>query len=65
VMDALNTQQETARQVVQGCGGHYELTVKGNQKGIGETMEQLWNGARSAFSPSTLDVGSGSTHGVE
>lgn len=65
VMDALNTQQETARQVVQDCGGDYVLTVKGNQKGLGETLEQLWDGAHSAFSPSTLDIGSGATCGVE
>jgi predicted transposase YbfD/YdcC len=65
VLDALNTQQATARQVVQDCGGDYVLTVKGNQKGIGQTMEQLWAGAHSAFSPSAHDVGSGATHGVE
>ena len=65
VMDALNTQQETARQVVQDCGGHYVLTVKGNQKGLGETLEQLWNGARRAFSPSAFDSGRGATHGTE
>jgi predicted transposase YbfD/YdcC len=65
VMDALNTQKETARQVVQDCGGDYLLTVKGNQKGIGQTLNQLWAGAHSAFSPSAHDVGSGATHGVE
>ncbi|MGB3399397.1 MAG: ISAs1 family transposase [Candidatus Deferrimicrobiaceae bacterium] len=65
VMDALNTQQETARQVVQDCGGDYTLTVKGNQKGIGATLQQLWDGAHSAFSPSALGVGSGATHGTE
>ena len=65
VMDALNTQQETARQVVQDCGGDYVLTVKGNQKGLSETLEQLWNGAHSAFSPSALDVGFGPTRGTE
>ena len=61
VMDALNTQQETARQVVQDCGGEYALTVKDNQKGLGETLQQLWEGTQSAFSPSALDVGSGAT----
>jgi hypothetical protein len=65
VADALNTQQETARQVVQDCGGDYVLTVKGNQKGIGRTLNQLWAGAHGAFSPSAHDVGSGATHGVE
>ena len=65
VMDALNTQTETARQVVQTCGGDYVLTVKGNQKGLSETLEQLWNGARGAFPPSALDFGPGATHGVK
>jgi hypothetical protein len=65
VMDALNTQQETSRQVVQDCGGDYVLTVKGNQKGIGRTLDQLWAGAHSAFPPSANDIGSGATHGVE
>ena len=65
VMDALNTQVETARQVVQDCGGHYVLTVKGNQKGLSETLDQLWDGARGAFSPSALDVGPGATRRVE
>ena len=65
VMDALNTQHETARQVVQDCGGEYALTVKDNQKGLCKTLQQLWTGTQSAFSPSALDVGSGATHRAE
>jgi len=65
VMDALNTQQETARQVVEDCGGDYVLTVKGNQKGIAQTLDQLWAGAHGAFSPSAHDLGRGATHGVK
>jgi hypothetical protein len=65
VCDALHTQAETARQVVQDCGGDYALTVKGNQKGLSETLKQLWEGSHSAFSPSTYDNGSGATHRVE
>ena len=65
VMDALNTQHETARQVVQDCGGEYALTVKDNQKGLCKTLQQLWEGTQSAFSPSALDVGSGATHRAE
>lgn len=65
VMDALNTQDETARQVVQDCGGNYALTVKDNQKGLSQTLQQLWNGTRSAFSPSALDVGFGAANGIE
>jgi hypothetical protein len=65
VLDALHTQVETARQIVQDCGGDYVLTVKGNQKGIGETLQRLWDGAHSSFSPSALDIGSCAVHGVE
>jgi hypothetical protein len=65
VLDALHTQVETARQIVQDCGGDYVLTVKGNQKGIGRTLEQLWDGAQGAFSPSALGIGSGAVHGAE
>jgi len=65
VMDALNTQVETARQVVQDCGGDYVLTVKGNQKGLAETLQQLQEGARGASPPSTVDIRSGPVHGVE
>ena len=52
VMDALHTQVDTARQIVQGCGADYVLTVKGNQKGIGKTLQQLWDGRKAAFPPS-------------
>jgi hypothetical protein len=65
VLDALHTQVETARQIVQDCGGDYVLTVKGNQKGVGQTLAQLWAGAHGAFSPSTLGGGCGAVHGVE
>jgi len=65
VMDALNTQVETARKVVQDCGGDYVLTVKGNQKGLGRTLDQLWAGAHSAFSPSALGGGPCAANGVE
>jgi len=62
VLDALHTQVETARQIVMDCGGDYALTVKGNQKGIGETLQQVWEGVQSALPPSTLNAGSGAAH---
>lgn len=65
VLDALHTQVDTARQIVQDCGGDYALTVKGNQKCLGETLEQLWAGSQGAFSPSAINVGSGAAHGAE
>jgi hypothetical protein len=64
VLDALHTQVETAQQIVKDCGGDYVLTVKGNQKGIGETLQQLWEGVQSAFPPSAIDVGSRTAHGA-
>ena len=63
VLDALHTQVETAQQIVTDCGGDYALTVKGNQKGIGETLQQLWEGVQGACPPSTLNGGSGAAHG--
>lgn len=40
-LDALHTQTQTARQIVQEAGGDYLLTVKDNQKGVRETIETL------------------------
>jgi hypothetical protein len=54
--DALNTQTETARIIVQERGGDYLLTVKGNQKGIQENVQQLYQGLSRDFSPSDSDV---------
>lgn len=49
VLDALHTQDETARQIVQELGADYLLTVKENQKGLCDTVRDLVNGR--AFSP--------------
>ena len=50
VADALHTQQETARQILVEGGGDYVLTVKGNQKGLQETIDGLL--AEQPFPPS-------------
>jgi hypothetical protein len=50
--DALNTQTETARIVVQHKGGDYLFTVKGNQPGLEKSVHQLHKGLARAFSPS-------------
>lgn len=50
--DALNTQAETARIVVQDKGGDYLFTVKGNQPGVEKNVQQLFKGLSRAFSPS-------------
>jgi predicted transposase YbfD/YdcC len=50
--DALNTQTETARIIVQKRGADYLLPVKGNQKGVQENVRQLHQGLSHGFSPS-------------
>lgn len=50
--DALNTQTETARIVVQEKGGDYLFTVKGNQPGVVKNVQQLHSSLSRAFSPS-------------
>ena len=51
-LDALHTQTETARIIVQERGADYLLTVKGNQPTIKESVQQLHSGLQHAFSPS-------------
>jgi len=52
LMDALHTQVETARSIVQEGGGDYVLFVKGNQAGL---QEQARHFLPEDFSPSTAD----------
>lgn len=54
--DALNTQTETARIVVQEKGGDYLFTVKGNQSGVADNVQGLYTPLSCAFSPSGPDV---------
>jgi hypothetical protein len=51
--DALHTQTETARIIVQERGADYLFTVKGNQKGVAKNVQQLYQGLAHAFSPSS------------
>jgi hypothetical protein len=51
-LDALHTQDETARIIVQEGGGDYLLTVKGNQPGIAADLQARCNSLRRAFPPS-------------
>jgi hypothetical protein len=51
--DALHTQTETARIIVQERGADYLFTVKGNQKGVAENVQQLYQGLSHVFSPSS------------
>ena len=50
-IDALHTQQETARQVVQEAGADYLLTVKANQKELRQTLAQRLPKPEQLFSP--------------
>jgi hypothetical protein len=54
--DALNTQTETARIIVQERGADYLLPVKGNHKGVQENVQQLHQGLSHGFSPSASGV---------
>ena len=51
-LDALHTQVETARELVQEHGADYLLTVKNNQKGLRRTVTTLFTATPAAFSPS-------------
>jgi hypothetical protein len=56
LMDALHTQVETARTIVQECGGDYVLIVKANQSGL---LAQAQHFLPEDFSPSTPHGGNG------
>jgi hypothetical protein len=51
LMDALHTQVETGRAIVQDRGGHFVLFVKGNQPGL---LKQAQHFLPEDFSPSTV-----------
>ena len=51
-VDALHTQDETARRIVQEGGGDYLMTVKGNQPQMVATLKKRRESLRRAFSPS-------------
>jgi Druantia protein DruA len=51
-LDALHTQDETARTVVLEGGGHYLLTVKDNQPTLRSTIEQKVAAPQAGFPPS-------------
>jgi hypothetical protein len=51
-LDALHTQTQTARELVQNAGADYLMTVKDNQKGIRRTLKQLLPETPAVFPPS-------------
>ena len=58
-LDALHTQTETARVLVQEAGADYFLTVKKNQPTLRQTVQDVLTKTPSAFSPSTEDTNAG------
>ena len=48
-LDALHTQTETARIIVQERGADYLMTVKGNQPGVAQTGQGLYERSPRAF----------------
>ena len=58
-MDALHTQDETARALVLEHGADYLLTVKGYQPTVREQIEKLVTTPQVVFSPSGADAYSG------
>jgi hypothetical protein len=61
-LDALHTQDETARQLVMEHGAHYLLTVKNNQPTLRKNITHIAPVPPTGFSPSGADANPG-THG--
>jgi hypothetical protein len=64
-LDALHTQDETARQLVMEQGAHYLLTVKNNQPTLRQNIAKLIPVPPTGFSPSGPDAHPGSHGGKE
>jgi len=58
-LDALHTQDETARALVLEHGADYLLTVKGNQPTVRQQIEKLVTAPQVVFSPSEANAYSG------
>jgi hypothetical protein len=50
-LDALNTQDQTARSVVLEGGGNYLLTAKGNQPTVEANIKKVVPAPQAGFSP--------------
>jgi hypothetical protein len=64
-LDALHTQDETARQLVMEHGAHYLLTVKNNQPTLRQNIAKLVPVPPTGFSPSGPDAHPGPHSGKE
>lgn len=61
--DAAHTQVETSQQILFEQGGDYLMTVKGNQKTLQQTLQNLFE--KQAFSPSGFQGQPGATPGAQ
>jgi len=55
-LDALHTQAETARDLLQRAGADYLLTAKDNQKGVKRRIESTFSALPAGFSPAAADA---------
>ena len=64
-LDALHTQDQTARELVLEHGAHYLLTVKNNQPNLRQNIEKRVPVPPTGFSPSGVDTDPGAHHREE
>jgi hypothetical protein len=64
-LDALNTQDETARALVMEAGADYLLTVKKNRKTVHKAIEKLIPAPEAGFPPSSPNADPSSHGGME
>ena len=64
-LDALHTQDETARQLVMEHGAHYQLTVKNNQPTLRRNIDKMVPEPPRGFSPSGYNAHPSSHPGEE
>jgi hypothetical protein len=64
-LDALNTQDETARALVMEAGADYLLTVKKNRKTVHKAIEKIIPAPEAGFPPSSSNADPSSHQGVE
>ena len=64
-LDALHTQDQTARQLVMEHGAHYLLTVKNNQPTLNQNIAKLITVPPTGFSPSGANAHPGAHGGKE
>ena len=58
-LDALHTQDQTARELVMEHGAHYLMTVKNNQPTLRQNIDKIVPVPPTGFSPSGLDTHTG------